>query len=432
MNKRLMGLLVVPLLLAGCGGSSDAGGTGASADSGKPTGEITVLTNRTDIVDTVFKGYAATFMKKYPGVTVKFQAITNYEDEVKTRMNTDKYGDVLLIPNNITKSDYPKFFEPLGDSASLSSKYNWIDFTSLNGKTYGIPTFGNANGFVYNKKVWADAGVTTPPTTPDAFITALKAIKAKGKAIPYYTNYKDGWPLTQWTGAVGSVSCDPTAFGSLATDKAPWTDSKDLPVIDTLLFDAVKDKLTEPDPTTTNWEDSKGQLGTGKIATMWLGSWAVSQMQDAATKAGASKDDIGFMPFPAQKDGKFCSVTAPDYNNAINIHSTHKAAARAWIDWFTTESGFAQSQGALPTVKGGEAPATLADYTKLGVTYVELKQDKAAEVGKVDNASEVGLYKPDYRQKIVDVARGAAPGDLASIFKDLDAKWANGVETAGL
>ena len=25
-----------------------------------------------------------------------------------------------------------------------------------------------------------------------------------------------------------------TAFGSLATDKAPWTDSKDLPVIDTL------------------------------------------------------------------------------------------------------------------------------------------------------------------------------------------------------
>ena len=46
------------------------------------------------------------------------------------------------------------------------------------------------------------------------------------------------------------------------------------------------------DPTTTNWEESKNLLAQGKIGSMVLGSWAVSQMQDAAEAAGASRDDI--------------------------------------------------------------------------------------------------------------------------------------------
>ena len=44
-------------------------------------------------------------------------------------------------------------------------------------------------GFVYNKRVWKEAGVTDWPTTPAEFLAALKAIKAKTDAIPYYTNF---------------------------------------------------------------------------------------------------------------------------------------------------------------------------------------------------------------------------------------------------
>ena len=105
---------------------------------------------------------------------------------------------------------------------------------------------------------------------------------------------------------------------------------------------------------------------------MWLGSWAVSQMQDAAKKAGTDPAQIGFMPFPTQKDGKFCSVAGPDYQQAINKNSKYQAADRAWIDWFTDKSGYAQTQGSIPTAKTGTLPATLADYTKLGVNYIEL------------------------------------------------------------
>lgn len=440
MSKRLMSVIAVGLVgslaLAACS-SGDGTGTAAPAptvtDPANVSGDITVLTNRTDLVqDGSFVKYTAAFNKVYPKVKVTIQGVTDYDGEVKTRMNTKDYGDVLLIPGSVQKADYVNFFAPLGTQADLSKKYNWTNFTTVNGNTYGLAQNGNANGAIYNKKVWDAAGITALPKTPQEFLTDLKAIKAKGQAIPYYTNYHDGWPVGQWQGALGSATCDPNAHDALATQKAPWSPGKELYTIDSVLFDAVNQKLTEPDPTTTNWEGSKAMLATGKIGFMWLGSWAVKQFKEAATKAGADPATIGFMPFPAQVGGKFCSVTGPDLNQAINKHSTHQEAARAWLDWFTDKSGYAQKEGGLPTLKSGTPPDTLNDFTTLGVKYIELTQDQAAMVDKIDNAAEIGLAKPDYRQKIVDVARGAAAGDLNSTFADLNKKWAQGISTAGL
>ena len=420
---------------------SSAGPAGSSAASASQvanvSGSITVLTNRTDLdQDGTLKKYAAAFNKIYPNVAVKFQAITDYEGEVKTRMNTEDYGDVLLIPPSISRADYPKFFSPLGDATTLAKTYNWIDTSTadgkLDGQAYGLATFGNANGMVYNKKVWQQAGITTDPTSSAQFISDLQAIKSKTAAIPYYTNYHDGWPVQGWSGALGSATCDPNANADLATDKAPWSPGKDIYDVYSLLFTTANDKLIEPDPTTTNWENSKTLLGTGKVATMWLGSWAITQMQQAATKAGASATDIGFMPFPAQKNGKFCAVTGPDYNQAINIHSKNQAAARAWIDWFTNKSGFATDQGSIPTQKGAALPVTFADYTKIGVTYIELNQEQAGLVSKIDNQSEVGfLSSPNSAQQLVDVARGAADGDMNSVFAGWNSKWADGISSVG-
>ena len=407
----------------------------SAAGSAAPTtvsGSITVLTNRTDLTaDGTMAKYAADFNKIYPNVKVTFQGITNYEGDVKTRMNTSNYGDVLLIPSALPIAEYPTFFEPLGSAAALSAKYNFIANGTVNGQVYGIAQNGNANGFVYNKTVWAKAGVTTWPTTPDQYITDLQAIKAKTSSIPYYTNYKDGWPLSSFEGAVGSPSCSAAANDNLATETAPWSSGNDLFQIDSLLYNIVHDKLTEPDPTTTNWENSKGLLATGKISAMWLGSWAVTQMQAAAKTAGMDPTEIGFMPWPSETNGHLCSVIGPDYLQGINIHSSHKDAARAWIDWFTDQSTYAVDNGDVPTLKSGTQPPALAAYAAAGVTLVTLTQTNAALVNKIDNSAEIGLTSPTYRQKIVDIARGAASGSLQSEFASLNSKWGAAQKTGG-
>ena len=80
----------------------------------------------------------------------------------------------------------------------------------------------------------------------------------------------------------------------------PWVEGTDIYAIDSLLYESVAAGLTEEDPLTTNWEQSKVDLGTGKIAAMTLGSWAISQMQAAAEDNGGSADDIGYMAFPVE------------------------------------------------------------------------------------------------------------------------------------
>ncbi|MFI6875645.1 ABC transporter substrate-binding protein [Streptomyces sp. NPDC050400] len=436
-RKPLSAVLLATALLtvAGCGGGGSSSGEAATApkDPEKVSGTITVLTNRTDLVqDGTMKKYAAEFEKTYPKVTVKFQGVTDYEGEVKIRMNTDNYGDVLLIPSVIAKGDYPKFFAPLGDTKDMEKSYRFTGKTDVGGKTYGIANFGTVNGLVYNKAVWKKAGITDWPTTPAEFLDNLKQIKAKTDATPYYTNFKDGWPLSSpWTNSIGSVSGDADAYADLATSDKPWGKGSDLNVLDTLLYDIVHDKLSEKDPTTTNWETSKTDLAKGKISSMLLGSWAVNQMRDAATKAGENPDDIGFLPVPVQKNGTFSATMLSDYQLAVNTHSENKPAARAWIDWFTEKSGFAAKEGGVSALTSITFPDVLKPYQDNDVKLVERSEAKTVQVDAIDNAAEIGLAKQDYRQKLIDIARGAQKGSLQGYFDELNKRWAEAAATAG-
>lgn len=427
-------LAVAILTVAGCSGRSAPSGetATAAADPGDVSGEIKVLTHRTDLVQNgEMDRYAAEFNKVYPDVKVKFEGLTDYEGEVKIRMNTENYGDVLMIPAVIAKNDYPKFFAPLGTTEDLGGKYRFSDKTDVDGKVYGIAQFGTVNGFVYNKAVWKKAGVTEWPTTPEEFLAGLQRVKDRTDAVPYYTNFKDGWPLVQWSSNIGSVTCDADAGNKLAGAVSPWKRGGELHAIDTLLHDIVKDGLSEKDANTTNWEASKNKVAKGEVGSMMLGSWSITQLRAAAEQAGGDADDIGFMPFPAQKDGKFCATVVTDYQQAVNAHSDNKTAARAWIDWFTEKSGYSAKEGAVPTLKSAPMPDTLKEFVDNDVFFVERSEARTGEVNAIDNAAEIGLTKPDYRQKLIDIARGAQRGDLADYFAGLDEKWDEAAKTAG-
>ncbi len=424
-------VVTVLALTAACSGGSG----GEENTSGEPGGEITVLTWRTDLVeDGTFDDYVEQFKAKYPDVTdVKVEGITDYEGEVKTRMSTDNYGDVLAIPGSVTPDQLGDFFEPLGDQAELEKTYRWLNDKSFEGKSYGIPVVGNVQGLVYNKKAWEAAGITDFPTTPDEFLEDLATLKAADPEIdPLYTNYKDGWPLTAWEYYRGGISADPDYVNEMVTWDDPWSDGRDHEVIDGLLYDVVAEGLTEADPTTTNWEQSKQLLGTGKIGVMLLGSWAIPQMQQAAEDAGESADDIAYMPFPAQADGAFHATAGGDYNLGINVNSKNKVTARAWIDWFNHESGFSEAQVGLSPLVEGDVPAALVDF----VDQVELIQMNPAPEGKeslfsdIDTASGIVTTDPKYRQKIIDDARSGAR-TKQQVFDDLNAAWAKGRADVG-
>ncbi|UJF31379.1 ABC transporter substrate-binding protein [Paenibacillus hexagrammi] len=394
----------------------------ASGDK-KPSGSITVLTQRTDIVDTLQNEFTAEFNKVYPDIKVKWEAVQDYENNIKIRMNTSDYGDVLLIPNNVEPKDFPNFFEPLGDYEADKAKYSQIDAHRFEGKYYGLPMAINTLGIVYNKKVFKDAGVTEVPKTPEQFLAAMHKIKDNTKAVPLYTNYKDDWTLSQWADYLQPASGDPN-YPNLGVlqDPHPWAPGKPFNDIFKLMYDVAKQGLIEEDPTTTDWESSKGMLNRGEIGTMVLGSWAITQMQGA----GPNPQDIGYMPFPTNA-AKLSAPLAADYNWSINVHSKNKEAANAFIHWVVDTSDYASKyQGGFSAKLPLQIPELLKGFQDLGVT-MEVStpgpDDLNGILTKIDNDSEVGIHNPDFKKRLIESAIGNRDESFEDIMKDLDTRW---------
>ncbi len=404
-------------------------------------GTITVITNRTDLLqDGAGKSmydYAAEFNAIYPDVTVKFEGLTDYQGQISIRMNTEEYGDVLMIPTeNLTKDQLPNFFEPLGTVEEMASKYLWITEQAYEGIVYGIPHMGGAQGIVYNKEVFANAGIDTPPASPEAFIDALEKIKDSG-VTPYYTNYAAGWPLGgQWESQAPSIAGDPDWENSLAHTDEPWAVGEPGYILSKTLYDIVDKELCEEDPTTTDWEGSKGMLARGDIGCMVLGSWAISQMQEAAVAEGIDPAVIGYMPFPyTNADGHVYAASGSEYCMGINIYSENKAASRAWIQWFIDESSFTVDQGGISPVIGNPMPDTLSAFEDLGVIYVTNSPAPAGEetyLESIDTESEIGRWSEAYRMRIVEAAIGNTGETFEDIMADLNTRWTTARESLGI
>ena len=427
MRKGVFSVGIVALaatLLVGCSGGSDS----SSAD-GKET--ITFLNNRTDWETSgKWDEYIKKFNEKYPDIKVEVQTITDYAGQVKTRMNSDDYGDLLMIPGDIKAQDYENFFEPLGKKSDLSEKYLSLNDRSYQGTSYGIPSQLNATGLVVNMKVFEDAGIKEFPKTPEAFLKALKTIKEKNPDVtPLYTNYAAGWTLSNWDFVKAGAAGDVDFTNKMTTDTAPFDQGKTMNSIYNLLYTASKEKLIESDPTTTDWEQSKVDLANGKIAVMVLGSWAIPQVQQANPD---NADNIQFQAFPmTASDGKQYMTVSGDYNYGINKHSKHKEAARKLLDWLVNESDYAKDNGGIPTVKGAEYPAALQASQKAGVEIIEenpAPEGKESLFGDINDESQLGIGSTDKeKQRIIDAAVGNSKESFEDIMKDFNKRWSDAI-----
>ena len=406
------------------------GCSSGSSDSDVET--ITFINHKTDWeTNGKWDEYIAKFNEKYPDIKVEVQTITDYAGQMKTRMNSKEYGDVLMIPGDISPKDYENFFEPLGDTEELSEKYLGLNDRSYEGVQYGIPSQMNATGLVVNKKVFEDAGITEFPKTTEDFIAALKRIKENDSSIvPLYTNYAAGWTLSNWDFTRPGVSGDPDFTNEMTSDTSPFDEGDTMYTIYNTLYTVAKEGLIESDPTTSDWEQSKVDLANGKVAVMVLGSWAVPQIQKINED---NADNIMFEAFPVTaSDGKQYMPIGGDYNYGINVNSKHKKAARKFIDWMVNESDYAVDNGGIPTVKGAEYPKALQDSQDAGVELIEenpAPEGKESFFSDINNESELGIGSTDTeKQRIIDAAVGNSKESFDDIMKDFNTRWANAIK----
>lgn len=433
-------------LLAGCGGgsgssaaASTAGGDSASAEaSGVPSyaslkvgedytdlkADLKLISHRTDLIaDGTFDNYVAEFQKMYPGINIKYEGITDYVGDMTTRLTSNDWGDICMIPTTIPLTELGDYFQVLCQLDEIKDEYNFADNRAFGQDVYGIPSTGNAQGIVYNKAVFEAAGITELPKTPDEFLADLQLIKDKTDAIPLYTNFAAGWTMTAWDAYIsGGATGDSDWMNiTMPQTKDPFADRGDGTgpyAVYKILYDAVSMGLTEDDPTTTDWEGCKPMINNGEIGCMVLGSWAIVQMQ----AAGDNADDIGYMPFPISVNGTQYASAGADYCFGVNknISDDNKIASMLYIKWMSESSNFAYDQGGVPVLKSQEYPETLKAFDGIALVADAQAPAEIADLQpNVNQESELSLNADQtHVQRVVEAAIN---GDES--YDDIIADW---------
>jgi len=460
-KKKVLSLLTAVAMAVttmGCGATSETVSTPASqtpveADAARGevpsyttlnlddytdfTASIKFVHHKTDReADGTMAAMIAEFNKEFPNITVTTEAVTDYAEDSLLRLSTGDWGDIMFIPA-VDKSDLPTYFMPLDTLDNLSAKLNFVDNWQFNNVCYGIPYMANAQGVLYNKKVFADAGITELPTTPDEFIADLKLVKDNTDAIPLYTNYAAGWTMGAWDAYIGIVTDgDNTFFNQKFVHTAnPFEDPGDGTGIYNLykiLYDACAEDLIEDDYTTTDWESCKGMLNRGEIATMVLGSWAYAQMQEA----GDTPENVGYMPFPMTVNGQQYVNAGGDYNYGININSSdeNKTAALIFVKWMVERSNWCYNEGGYTVVIGGQNPDMYAAFD--GCEVLADQPSIAGEetlLNDMNSESELS-FNAGGNDKVQRIVEAGVTGSetFDEIMADWTEKWQEAQEELGI
>jgi raffinose/stachyose/melibiose transport system substrate-binding protein len=155
-------------------------------------------------------------------------------------------------------------------------------FATYKSETSCLPYSITAAGMIYNKDLFAQAGLAVPTTWPE-FIEVCETFKAKG-IMPIEQTFKDTWTIQQ--GAFDYVTgsaLDVTAFfkelmalGSDAGADAAVSFTKDFRDAVTRIV-AMLD-YTNPDAPSRGYSDGNVAFAGGKAAMYPQGPWAVGEI----------------------------------------------------------------------------------------------------------------------------------------------------------
>lgn len=337
------------LALTGCSAGSNAASSSGKETIGTPDGKgktITVWIMNGDLSEKVLDVAAKQFEDE-TGAKVKLQL--QQWDGITTKLTTalaqSDAPDVVDLGNTQVPvyaatgglTDLTPYKDELADGQS------WLPGlegpATVDGKLYGAPLFAGNRAVIYNKKVWADAGVTAAPTSYDELTAALDKVKAKNPAADFSAFYMPG---QYWYGGLQWVW---DAGGEIATeDGGKWTGALD--------SDKAVEGLTEwKDFQNTYSAKSTQDINTDKPSqsdvfaqgntSAILGSaWEIGSITTAKPEL---EDQIGTFAMPSMTEGKTQPVFLGGSDLGIPAKSQNQELALAYLKILTSKE-FQQDQ----------------------------------------------------------------------------------------
>ncbi|WP_210585930.1 extracellular solute-binding protein [Streptomyces sp. GESEQ-35] len=341
--------------LSGCGGDSDGGASGTT------TIEWWNISTTQPTKD-VWAGLAKKFEAQNPKVKIKIVQLENdaYKSKMTALTASGKLPDIFhtwgggVLKQQVDAGlveDLTDRTKPWADGLLPVTKEPYL----LDDRVYGVPFDMGMIGFWYNKALFEQAGISTPPATWSGFLDAVGKLKSAG-ITPLALAGKE-----TWTGMYYWAYLAMRTAGAEALEKAG--DDKDFTGAEFVQAGEHLKELVDLQPFQKGflgaaYSSPTGQaaaVGNGKSAMELMGQWAPVVQADAGKGLG---DDLGFFPFPAVEGGKG-AIT--EVFGGGGGHALRQGAPQAAVDFLkffaseATDLELVKKTGVLPVVPGAES-----------------------------------------------------------------------------
>ena len=326
------------LVMAGCS-SSGGSGEGAASESALATPDgsgktLTVWAMNGDLTDDTLKAINDEFEKATGAkVDVQLQQWDGITTKITTALATDDPPDVLDLGNTQVAGYAANggLLDLTSLKGDLSQGRTWLGGleqpATIDGALYGVPSFAGTRSVIYNKKTWAAAGITEPPTTYEELTADLDKIKAANSANDFSAFYMPGqywYAGLQWIWDAG---------GEVATqDGDTWKGSTSGAESVQALSDWKEFQNTyssEASRTLDTIEPDQDQLfADGKTATVLGNGWEIGVIQK--NNPDIKDEDLGTFPFPGTS-GENQPVMLAGSVWGIAAKSQEADLAKVWV-----------------------------------------------------------------------------------------------------
>jgi multiple sugar transport system substrate-binding protein len=414
-TKAVVAALAVACAMAvtACGGSSSSGSSSGGSANGPVKGQISLLVPEYSTNTAGFwRDLINRFQTAHPGAKVKLQTIswTDINQKVTTLVSTRQAPDILNL-DAYANFAADKLLLPANDVLSPKTRADFLTKFADNGKyqgtQYGIPFVGSVRALFYNKDIFKKAGIQRPPKTWDELrADAKKITSATGE-----TGY--GMPLgPEEAQAEFSLFMWGNGGDWLSGDK--WTIDKPQNV-QALQFmnQLAQDKVTQPNPGTTNRTDLWKVFGAGKIG-MVMGS----NFYPVLLKQQNPKLHYGVAPIPVNGSNPPVTLGVEDYLMAFNS-TKHKPVVKAFLDFLFQQANygrFIRTEGFLPVTKSVSAQVVARDPKQ------KLFFDQVANARFYPTTNPTwGAIAPQVKERLGSAVQGKSPASvLGSLQKEAE------------
>lgn len=342
--------------LAGCG-----------SDSGSGDGENVSLELLVPLYGDKTKPYWEQLVKDFEAensnidVKLETQSWDDIYTVLDTKIQNNKAPDILELdaagPAYGSQDLLYKAEEIVSPETYADIEPSFIDSAKIDGVAYGVPSVASTRALFYNKKLFADAGISAPPKTWDDLLEAAKKISALGGGV-----YGYGMPLGSEEAQAETSIWAYGAGASWEKDGKMTIDTPEAREALTFMKKMIDEGATQPNPGATDRTPLLDVFIQGKIGMIEGLPPIVGQINEKNPDL-----DWEIAPSPT-KDGEPVTLGVADYFVGFDKDEDKQESIAKFLDFFYQQENYVKfndNEGFIPATKSGAEAAAAKPELKI-------------------------------------------------------------------